>query len=74
MTVSGKQYLDGEQKLTASPEEVLGLLEGVLERHESTRNVALTAIMKLSARFPDQGSRVQVLNLCKAALPRLPLY
>ena len=43
--------------------DVVALLEGVLSRPEgphACRDFALTALMKLSVRYPDQAARIQV--------------
>ena len=49
-----------------TPGNVVGLLEGVLTRPEgpqARRDFALTALMKLSVRYPDQAQRIQVVDL-----------
>lgn len=55
--------LDKEQPLSVSAAEVVGLLESLLNRpglQPQCRNYTLTALMKLSTRFPDQADRIKV--------------
>ena len=50
---------------SASSTDLVTLLEGVLERTQeaAAREYTLTALMKLSARLPDQLPRIQVTSL-----------
>ena len=61
--MSGGKLLEGEEPLSASEGDVVSLLESVLNRSgvsPQCRNYALTALMKLSARFASQADRIKV--------------
>ena len=63
LLVKGGALLDGEDALSVGPAEVVGLLEAMLQRpglQPQCRNYTLTALMKLSTRFPDQADRIKV--------------
>jgi hypothetical protein len=63
LLVRGGALLEGEQALSVGAAEVVGLLEAVLQRpalQPQCRNYLLTALMKLSTRFPDQADRIKV--------------
>ncbi|BDA45799.1 AP-1 complex subunit gamma-1 [Coccomyxa sp. Obi] len=56
--------LDKEEPLSVSAADVVGLLESLLNRpglQPQCRNYTLTALMKLSTRFPDQADRIKAL-------------
>ena len=59
--------LDKEEPLRVSSADVVGLLESLLNRpglQLQCRNYTLTALMKLSTRFPDQSDRIKVRAAC----------
>ncbi|KAK9904228.1 hypothetical protein WJX75_007294 [Coccomyxa subellipsoidea] len=74
LLVRGGALLEGEQALSVGAAEVVGLLEAVLQRpalQPQCRNYLLTALMKLSTRFPDQADRIKALlaqHRCSAQL------
>ena len=60
---AGGYILEGEQSISASPANMVGLLAGVLRRPglgPVEREYTLTALMKLSARLSGVADRVQV--------------
>ena len=63
LVAAGGPLLEGEAPLEAGEGEVVAALEGVLAGGEpggaQRREYALTALMKLSARFPGQADRIQ---------------
>lgn len=62
LLVRGGPLLEGEQALSVGAAEVVGVLEAVLQRpalQPQCRNYSLTALMKLSTRFPDQADRIK---------------
>ncbi|CAL8470618.1 g10160 [Coccomyxa elongata] len=64
LLVRGGPLLDKEEPLSVSAAEVVGLLESLLNRpglQPQCRNYTLTALMKLSTRFPDQANRIKAL-------------
>lgn len=75
LLVRGGALLEREDALSVGPAEVVGLLEAVLQRpglQPQCRNYTLTALMKLSTRFPDQADRIKVcLNLVQRAVSLL---
>ena len=60
---AGGPRLEGEPALEAGEGDVVAALEGVLSGGEpgaaERREYALTALMKLAARFPGQAPRIQ---------------
>ncbi len=62
---AGGYILEGEQSISASPAEMVALLEAVLRRpglSPAEREYTLTALMKLSARLTGVANRVQVIT------------
>ena len=60
---AGGYILEGEQSISASPSEMVALLEAVLRRpglSAAEREYTLTALMKLSARLSGVGDKVKV--------------
>lgn len=54
--------LPGEEPVTASDAQVVGLIEAVLRRKDvgaTTKEYALTALIKMSARMPAQDDRIR---------------
>ena len=63
LLVGGSKLLKNDELLTVSEGDVVSLLESVLDRPNLSpqcKNYALTALMKLSARFSSQAERIKV--------------
>ena len=64
LSSSGSKLLEGEPPLSATEAEVVDLLQGMLLRPDlglEGREYALTALMKLAARFPGSAGRIKAL-------------
>lgn len=64
LTGTGAKLLEGEPPLAISEPEVLAVLEGTLRRPDlglEGKEYALTALMKLAARFPASASRARAI-------------
>ncbi|KAK9830950.1 hypothetical protein WJX81_001389 [Elliptochloris bilobata] len=75
LVTAGSPLLEGEPALEASEGDVVAALEGVLAGGEpgsaERREYALTALMKLAARFPDQADRIQAVLARHARSPQV---
>ena len=75
---AGGPLLEGEPALEASERDVVAALEGVLAAGEpgavERSEYALTALIKLSSRFPGQADHIQA-RAADALTPNLlPVY
>ena len=64
VVVSRANRLDGEAGLVLSERDVVALLESILCEFNTpgaVKQVAVTALMKLSARFPAQAAPIRLL-------------
>lgn len=69
----GGALLPGEEPLSVSGAEVVSLLESALQKPKlaaQCRDYALTALMKLSARVPDQADRIKARAMHSLAAAR----